>query len=50
MISKHSIDLIKKKLLNKNIIVEEDYIYSKTKISEETIKDVELKAKEFVKK
>ena len=50
MISKHSVDLIKKKLVNKNIAVEEDYIYSKSKISDETIKTVELKAKDFINK
>ncbi len=45
-ISKHSIDLIKKALIKKGIKVEEEYFYSKSKPTDDELKDAE----DFVKK
>ena len=47
-ISKHSIDLIKKALKEKNIIVEEEYIYAKGKPSEEEIKEAKKIVSKYI--
>lgn len=47
-LSKHSIDLIKKVLKSKNIEVEEDYIYAKSKPTETFLRETEELAKKFV--
>ena len=44
-ISKHSIDLIKKALINKGINVVEEYIYYKNKPNDDELNEAEKKAK-----
>ena len=47
-ISKHSIDLIKKALIQKGIKVEEEYFYSKNKPTDDELKDAEKFAKKMI--
>ena len=47
-ISKHSIDLIKKALIDKGIKVEEKYFYAKNKPTDDELKKAEDFAKKFV--
>ena len=47
-ISKHSIDLIKKALIQKGIKVEEEYFYSKNKPTDDELKDAENFAKKMI--
>lgn len=47
-ISKHSIDLIKKALVEKGIKVEEEYFYAKSKPTDEELKEAENFAKKFI--
>ena len=46
-ISKHSIDLIKKALIDKGIKVEEEYFYAKNKPTDVELKEAENIAKKF---
>ena len=49
-ISKHSIDLIKKALIDKGIKVEEEYFYAKNKPTDVELKEAENFAKKFISK
>ena len=49
-ISKHSIDLIKKALIDKGIKVEEEYFYAKNKPTDVELKEAENFAKKFIRK
>ena len=47
-ISKHSIDLIKKALVEKGISVEEEYFYAKNRPTDDELKEAENFAKKFI--
>ncbi|MBR2828828.1 MAG: flavodoxin [Bacilli bacterium] len=49
-LSKHSIDLIKKELMKKEIPVEEEYIYYKNKPSEKELEEAGKTAKRLIEK
>ena len=49
-ISKHSIDLIKKALIDKGIKVEEEYFYAKNKPTDIELKEAQNFAKKFISK